>query len=297
MDRLSRLFSIINMLMLHDRVKANFIAQELGVSKRTIYRDIDLLSTLNVPVYVQSGRNGGISILDSYKVSKGLVSDEEQQKILHGLNALSVTGIEEDSLLRQKLATIFSKDEADIYAIDFSGWGKEREKEKIKEIATATTEKRVVGFSYSDVEDQLTERKVLPIRLEFKKNAWYLNAICLHKKEKRLFKLLRMSRIKIMKSFSIEQSELLLSVTDNQMEFIKICLKVKKEKIQKLKEELGEVTLKEEVNEFIILEVTQPTGRWLIHYLLSFGSELEVISPKEIRSEIVDEIKKMTANY
>lgn len=297
MDRLSRLFSIINMLMLHDRVKANFIAQELGVSKRTIYRDIDLLSTLNVPVYVQSGRNGGISILDSYKVSKGLVSDEEQQKILHGLNALSVTGIEEDSLLRQKLATIFSKDEADIYAIDFSGWGKEREKEKIKEIATATTEKRVVGFSYSDVEDQLTERKVLPIRLEFKKNAWYLNAICLHKKEKRLFKLLRMSRIKIMKSFSIEQSELLLSVTDNQMEFIKICLKVKKEKIQKLKEELGEVTLKEEVNEFVILEVTQPTGRWLIHYLLSFGSELEVISPKEIRSEIVDEIKKMTANY
>jgi predicted DNA-binding transcriptional regulator YafY len=39
---------------------AEDLAQHLEVSERTIYRDLDALSTAGIPVYAQSGTNGGV---------------------------------------------------------------------------------------------------------------------------------------------------------------------------------------------------------------------------------------------
>jgi predicted DNA-binding transcriptional regulator YafY len=45
------------------------LSQELEVSERTIYRDIDALSASGVPIYGEPGRAGGYSLLDSYRTS------------------------------------------------------------------------------------------------------------------------------------------------------------------------------------------------------------------------------------
>ena len=53
------------------------LAFELGVSTRTIRRDIDALS-VNNPIYTQPGRyGGGIYILDNYIIGKFYISDKE----------------------------------------------------------------------------------------------------------------------------------------------------------------------------------------------------------------------------
>lgn len=52
------------------------LASEFGVSKRTIRRDIDEMS-LSVPIYTQTGRNGGIHMLDGYSMERVYMNDDE----------------------------------------------------------------------------------------------------------------------------------------------------------------------------------------------------------------------------
>ena len=58
--RAERLLSILMMLQRGQTLTAGELASRVGVSVRTIFRDIDALSGMGVPVYTESGRGGGI---------------------------------------------------------------------------------------------------------------------------------------------------------------------------------------------------------------------------------------------
>ncbi len=67
--RADRLLSLLMLLQTRGRMTAASLSQELEVSERTIYRDIDALSAAGVPIYGEPGRAGGYSLLDSYRTS------------------------------------------------------------------------------------------------------------------------------------------------------------------------------------------------------------------------------------
>ena len=54
-----RLFGIVYLLLANGQMSARELAEHFEVSRRTIYRDIDSLSAMNVPLYMNKGRNGG----------------------------------------------------------------------------------------------------------------------------------------------------------------------------------------------------------------------------------------------
>ncbi|MEW9937185.1 helix-turn-helix transcriptional regulator [Clostridium butyricum] len=62
-----RLMSILLLLQSNKQITAPQLAKRLEVSARTIYRDIDSLSSIGVPIITDRGPSGGISLLNEYK--------------------------------------------------------------------------------------------------------------------------------------------------------------------------------------------------------------------------------------
>jgi predicted DNA-binding transcriptional regulator YafY len=84
--RASRLLSELLLLQNQGRMTAAELATELEVSVRTVYRDIEALSSSGVPVYADRGRDGGYQLVDGYRTRlTGLTEEEAQSLSLAGL--------------------------------------------------------------------------------------------------------------------------------------------------------------------------------------------------------------------
>lgn len=99
MDRFERVLGILLHLRAGKEVSAFDLAQHFGVSRRTIYRDMEMLSALGVPVYAERGHAGGFRLLEGYFLPPVMFSRGEAVSLL-----LSVT------LLRSLPAKPFSSD-------------------------------------------------------------------------------------------------------------------------------------------------------------------------------------------
>ena len=76
----SRLFEIIYILLEKKKVTAPELAERFEVSVRTIYRDIDALSSAGIPVYCTQGKGGGIGLLEDFVMDKSALTEEEQSQ-------------------------------------------------------------------------------------------------------------------------------------------------------------------------------------------------------------------------
>ena len=84
--RASRLLSILMLLQSRGRLSAQTLADELEVSVRTVYRDVDELSASGVPVWADRGRLGGFQLQPGWRTRvDGLTAPEAQAMFLGGL--------------------------------------------------------------------------------------------------------------------------------------------------------------------------------------------------------------------
>lgn len=103
--RADRLLSIMLLLQSRGKMTARDLAEELEVSERTVYRDIDALCTAGVPVYSESGHGGGYGLTEDYRTHlTGLSKDE-----LRALMTLGSFGPLSDLGLRDELRAALLK--------------------------------------------------------------------------------------------------------------------------------------------------------------------------------------------
>lgn len=294
MSQQSRMFYIMNYLSIHQEVTAPFLAEKLEVSVRTIYRDLDNLSGLGFPVYAQNGRNGGIRLLENHQIPATFVTEEEQEVILSGLENLTVTEFGGADELSVKLSSLFKRSADSWLAIDYSGWRKSEEKEYIDLLTTARKQKRCVFLTYENSQGVVSEREIAPNKLFFKQHNWYLSGYCYLKEEHRIFKLKRISALRLSER-SLDPALL----TEDYMpkySYQQVVFFIEADQLPRMQEELSNLQV-ETAGERLKISTWLATGEWLFSYLLSYGAALEVVEPAELRERIILEIQKYQKLY
>ncbi len=85
MNRFDRILGILLFLRSRPSVSATDLAKHFEVSTRTMYRDVEILSALGVPVYAERGRNGGFRLLEGYFLPPLMFTQSEAITLLVGL--------------------------------------------------------------------------------------------------------------------------------------------------------------------------------------------------------------------
>jgi predicted DNA-binding transcriptional regulator YafY len=107
--RADRLLAILLLLQSKGRMTAHELAEELEVSERTIYRDLEALSIAGIPVYTERGPGGGCELLDGYQTKLNGLSAAEVRALFLGTLAspladLGLADAMEDALLKLNVA-------------------------------------------------------------------------------------------------------------------------------------------------------------------------------------------------
>ncbi|WP_430782821.1 helix-turn-helix transcriptional regulator [Actinoplanes sp. G11-F43] len=187
--RASRLMSVVLLLQDRGRLSAHQIAAELGVSVRTVYRDIEALGAAGVPVYAEMGANGGYQLVDGYRTRlTGLTPQEAASIFLAGVpSAAAELGLgavltTAELKLRASLPARLNRhvDEIrDRFHLDPAGWFRETESHPhLAALAGAVWNRRRVLMRYRRWrEPREVDRDIAPLGIVLKAGVWYFLAL------------------------------------------------------------------------------------------------------------------------
>lgn len=186
--RASRLLSALLLLQSRGRVSARVLAEELGVSVRTVYRDMVALHAAGIPVYADAGPDGGYQLVDGFRTRlTGLTEGEAQALFLTGLPGpaaeLGLSALLSAAELKLAAALPAPLRESaqqvrDKFHLDAPGWYKAGDPSPhLAAVADAVWQQRVIRLRYHrwKAPTEVT-REVRPYGLVLKAGTWYLVA-------------------------------------------------------------------------------------------------------------------------
>lgn len=293
----SRLFRILYYVLEKGKVTANELSEKFEVSVRTIYRDIDVISSAGIPIYATQGKGGGIEIADDFVLKKSLLSEKEQEQILVALKGLEGINKQYENELLTKLSAFFKIKNTNWIEVDFTNWQRGNEYDELfNDIKSAIINKNIIRFTYFSSNEKETSREVKPIRLLFKGWDWYVYTFCLLRNEFRYFKLSRIRDLKILdENFEDSYEDVVLIKKMEYKDTVHVKLKFDRKVAFRVYDEMGDIKEDEEGN--LYAEIDLPNDYNLYNYIFSFGESVEVLEPIEIRNKIRDKINKMSKKY
>ena len=294
----NRLFEIAYILIQKKKVTAKELANKFEVSTRTIYRDIETLSRANIPIYATKGKEGGIEILDEYVLNKMLLTEEEQKQILFALQGIKKVAGQNEKDILEKLSRLFNKKADDWIRIDFSNWGKDKEKEeRFNKIKAAILNKNRIKFEYYNTNGEKSERIVEPLQIWFKDKSWYLIAFCKLKQDYRIFKIARIKEIEILEEHFERDLQQESKKEKCKFKTITLKLEISKKMAYRVYDEFEDSEITKKDDGSFIINVEYPENEWVYGYILSFGEYLKVLSPERVKRTIKNKIEKILKNY
>lgn len=293
--QINRLFEIVYLLLEKETATAKELAEHFEVSVRTIYRDIDILSTAGIPVYTNKGKGGGISLLDNFVLDKSILSEEEQNQIIFALQSLEKLDKNSEKKALEKMSRLFHKQARNWIEIDFSNW--DNENKKFERIKQAILNRQVIEFTYFNSYGEERKRQVEPLQIWFKDKAWYIKAYCRVKQDYRIFKIARIREIKILDETFERELPQEQERKPYDIKFISLELEVSKEKAYRVYDEFEKESITQKEDGNFIIHVDYPENDWVYEYILSFGEYMKVIAPEYAKDIVKEKIQKMIKNY
>ncbi|MGA5066647.1 helix-turn-helix transcriptional regulator [Streptomyces exfoliatus] len=183
----ARLLRLLSLLQAHREWSGADLAERLGVTPRTVRRDVDRLRVLGYPVHASPGTGGGYQLGAGAELPPLLLDDEEAVAVAVGLRAAAgqgVEGIGESSVralakLEQVLPGRLRRRVSALNAFTVPMLRTPRERidpAVLTELAHACRDAERLRFEYRDHGGAATRRTVEPHRLVCSERRWYLVA-------------------------------------------------------------------------------------------------------------------------
>lgn len=298
--KIDRLIGILSILLYKEKITAPELAEKFEVSRRTISRDIEALCKAGIPIVTSQGQNGGISIMEGYKIDSTLLTSADMQAILAGLGSLdSVSGTNQVAQLMEKLSASTSAlmPGAQNILIDLSSWYKESLAPKIELIREAMDNHYTLSFLYYAPKGE-SRRIVEPYYLIFRWSSWYVWGYCREREDYRLFKLNRMEKLRLGEVFTAR----LVPFPDlsNERIFpggIRVKALFEPECKWRLVEEFGVGCFEEQDDGKLLFHADYTDAENLLTWLLTFRDKVILLEPKQLREELIDSLKKIVNRY
>ncbi|MCY8724513.1 YafY family protein [Bacillus inaquosorum] len=309
--KLERLLAIVVLLISKKQVQAAELAELFEVSVRTIYRDIDTINRAGIPIVTSQGAGGGIGIMETYRLEREWLKEEELFAIASALQSVSsMCEPASHSTAYQKIKHLIPEQSAEAFKhqtekwfIDMTAWGHTEDQKALrKKISAAIDQLSTISFTYTNASGETLLRETEPYTLVCKAGHWYLYAYCLVRNDFRFFKLNRMKDVAILQNSFIRKDIQLDTLPWDRNWYEKdrlteLVILVQQPARQRIREWFGSEVLHCDEDENCRAVISLPEDQWLIGFLLQFGKDIEVLEPLHIRDKVKNTIHQMQKVY
>ena len=303
---------------------AQTLAKRLEVSERTIYRDLEALSSAGIPVYAERGPRGGWSLLEDYRVNLNRLTENEVNTLFISGAAGPIADLwpgkaREDALLKllAALPSVYRHNAERVRQrihLDAASWfHRGEEVPHLSLIQEAVWNDRRLRLTYQRGDYEQVERVVDPYGLVAKASVWYLVTRSEEAAgEMRVFRVSRVQSVEMTEEYFDRPEEFDLAAfwTKWSAEFetsryrYPVKLRVLTDYVPILAQVLGDWI------QDLVKEADPPDpGGWITlsmmfdtlpearSRLLGFGTSVEVLEPQELRDSMGDFAKEMAEFY
>ena len=300
------MIDIMMMLLSRRKLNAQDIADRYDISTRSVYRYIEELNLCGVPVDVQRGRYGGISIADTFRLPSWYFTREEYTATINALNAMS-SQVSDKSVLSalEKLQSQQKSDKREQNVcgniiVDGGTWGDSKKfSDKMSVCEIAVNERKSLLIDYISREGEHSKRVIDPYVLIFKQNVWYIYSFCHTKQTFRTFKIGRIKNASFtgdtFERKEITRDEINLNFYYNSVKMVDVTLEIEKATLPDAEEWLGMDNIEPRGNKFIA-HITAPDDGGLVNQILSYGGTVKVLEPLDLREKVRACAKKILEN-
>jgi predicted DNA-binding transcriptional regulator YafY len=311
------------MLMLcrtRERWTAAELAEQLEVSVRTVYRDVEALQAAGVPLWTTTGPGGGIHLLPGWRTDLGALTGDEAA-------ALSLAGAP-DALAQLGLASVAASAQLKVSAamppqlrahaarigervhLDAAGWFRRHEPtDCLRAVADAVWSSRRIQVSYRRGEGAV-RRRLDPLGLVMKAGTWYL--VAMHRSDVRSYRVGRIVGCTVLDEASRRPDGFDLaawwsassSAFDQSLLRVECRLRCTPSGRRRLHEAVGESaaaaaepTGPPDEQGWVELRVRGETLEVLADQLLTLGADVEVVAPAELRRAVSGRLQAALEPY
>ncbi|MEM9951769.1 MAG: YafY family protein [Chloroflexota bacterium] len=305
--RADRLLSIILLLQRHHQMTAQALAQSLGVSERTIYRDIDALSLAGIPVYTKSGPDGGCYLDSHYRGSLNWFTGAELQALLFTGTASPLADLGMASVMDNAVLKLLSliperrQAQADLMRqrlyLDSSSWyGETDSTMSLADLKEATWNDLIIEVHYINWNGHEQSRRLAPYSLVYKSNRWYLVAKNLDSEEMRTYRVGRITDVHLTNEIYerdatfdiVAHWETASEAFTTQLPEYPVRLRVKIHMLSYFQTVfIGRFDIIEQSEEWLTLDVQYSVFEEALSSVLGLGADVEVIEPLALHDAVL----------
>jgi predicted DNA-binding transcriptional regulator YafY len=294
MNRIDRLFAILLNLQNKRRLRAQDLAIQFEVSKRTIYRDMSALNQMGIPIAALPGE--GFELVEGYYLPPLMFTEDEAVALLLGSRLLtkqsagSLARSADSALAKIKVALpdqVRARSEALTNIIGFiTPKAKfDLDDPQLVLIQNAIQEKRVLHLRYRGYKkEDVTERDVEPHQLFYADGVWYLEAYCRMRKGMRDFRLSRMEKVTPRREIFHKKRTGAVQIQP----IIVIKIRFAPDAVRWVREQqhYGYQRDEQQTPQGTVMVYHVNHESEIIPWILGWGTSAEVLSPKELRQAL-----------